>query len=32
MLAYGAGIVLAVWIDRFAMQVSAKRAGPHSAS
>jgi hypothetical protein len=32
MLAYGAGIVVAVWIDRVAAQVSAKRAGPHSAS
>jgi hypothetical protein len=32
MLAYGAGIVVAVWIDRFAARVSAKRAGPHSAS
>ena len=32
MLAYGAGIVVAVWTDRFAAQVSAKRAGPHSAS
>jgi hypothetical protein len=32
MLAYGVGIVLAVWLDRFAVQVSAKRSAPHSAS
>lgn len=32
MLAYGAGIALAVWLDRCAVQVSAKRSHPHSAS
>jgi hypothetical protein len=34
MLAYGAGIVLAIWLDRIAMSavMSAARATPHSAS
>ena len=32
MLAYGAGIVLAVWLDRFAVKDSAKPTGYHSAN
>jgi hypothetical protein len=32
MLAYGIGIALAVWLDRFTVQASTKRPGPHSAS